>query len=290
VERLPVRTYHTISDSSSSSTTPATSSPTAPLLQHSPSRPPSTRSHPRSRTTTEDPATSSSFQPNAAPTEEEKRESGLAEWRRRYGSRQTECVICLEDYQDGVSRVMRLPCGHEFHAECMYVYDIARLTARDPLLILFRTPWLITRRRTCPICKGDVVRDLSRSYRNRHRRSGSATVPRRQSHQNADAIQDQAAETRNDRPSSSRPVPTGSSLDHLTDEYHDDLEANWADDPLEERDPRGREIPRASHDLSSSVRDLSSTVTTVIWRGVDAIRGAAGLQRRPSQDDVDRDR
>lgn len=40
---------------------------------------------------------------------------------------------------DGVSRVMKLPCGHEFHVGCI-------------------TPWLTTRRRTCPICKGDVVR------------------------------------------------------------------------------------------------------------------------------------
>jgi hypothetical protein len=125
VERLPVRTYHTISDSSSSPTaTPPTSSPAAPLLQHPPSRTPSTHSRPRSRTITEVPATSSSFQPNAATTEEEKREAGLAEWRRRYGSRQTECVVCLEEYQDGVSRVMRLPCGHEFHAECMYVHAV----------------------------------------------------------------------------------------------------------------------------------------------------------------------
>jgi hypothetical protein len=33
--------------------------------------------------------------------------------------RQKECVVCLEEYVDGVSRVMSLPCGHEFHAECM---------------------------------------------------------------------------------------------------------------------------------------------------------------------------
>jgi hypothetical protein len=118
VERLPIRTYHTISDSSPSAT-PNASSPSTPLLQHSPPRPVSPPSRPRSRTEPEEPATSSSFlQPNRTP-EEEKRESGLAAWRRRYGGRQRECVVCLEEYEDGVSQVMSLPCGHEFHADCM---------------------------------------------------------------------------------------------------------------------------------------------------------------------------
>lgn len=118
VERLPVRTYHTISDSSPSAT-PGASSPTTPLLQHTPPRPTSSLSRPQSRTESEVPATSSSFHQAHRRTEEEKRESGLAEWRRRYGGRQKECVVCLEEYVDGISRVMSLPCGHEFHADCM---------------------------------------------------------------------------------------------------------------------------------------------------------------------------
>jgi hypothetical protein len=126
VERLPVRTYHTISSDTNSGTsptsTPASSSPTTPLLQHSHSRRPISHPRPRSRTTSEVPAESSSFRQSrhlATSPEEEKREAGLAEWRRRYGGRQKECVVCLEEYVDGVSRVMSLPCGHEFHAECM---------------------------------------------------------------------------------------------------------------------------------------------------------------------------
>lgn len=123
VERLPVRTYHTIGDiSSSPSTTSEAASPTTPLLQHSPARRTSSPPHsPTSRVESQGPATSSSVQRTARDREEEKRETGLAEWRRRYGGRQKECVVCLEEYVDGVSQVMSLPCGHEFHADCMLV-------------------------------------------------------------------------------------------------------------------------------------------------------------------------
>jgi hypothetical protein len=128
VERLPVRTYHTISSEASTTSiaTPASSSPTTPLLQPSSRRVVSrshSRSRPRSRTTSEVPEGATSSSPFAEHNESlsaaEKREAGLAEWRRRYGGRQKECVVCLEEYVDGVSRVMSLPCGHEFHVECM---------------------------------------------------------------------------------------------------------------------------------------------------------------------------
>ena len=116
VERLPVRTYHTISDSSSPSATSEAATSTTPLLQ----RPSSQLTSSPSRSTPQDePATSSSVQRTTRDREEEKRETGLAEWRRRYGGRQKECVVCLEEYVDGVSQVMSLPCGHEFHVDCM---------------------------------------------------------------------------------------------------------------------------------------------------------------------------
>jgi hypothetical protein len=117
VERLPVRTYQTISESSVAAT-PSAASSTTPLLQHLSSQPASPVSRPRSTTEPEVPPTSSVEHANRD-REEEKRESGLAAWRRRYGGRQRECVVCLEEYVDGVSQVMSLPCGHEFHAECM---------------------------------------------------------------------------------------------------------------------------------------------------------------------------
>ncbi|KFA79261.1 hypothetical protein S40288_03422 [Stachybotrys chartarum IBT 40288] len=154
VDRLPVRTYHTVARSPSLSPSPTprapSPTPTTPLLQQTPIGP-----RPRSRTTTgvieSDDFTgpSSPIPTSHAPSRErarnehEKGSSGFsAEWR-KYMGRQVECVVCLEEYVDGVSKVMSLPCGHEFHVDCI-------------------TPWLTTRRRTCPICKGDVVRSLAR--------------------------------------------------------------------------------------------------------------------------------
>ncbi|OAL56536.1 hypothetical protein IQ07DRAFT_594044 [Pyrenochaeta sp. DS3sAY3a] len=266
VERLPVRTYQTISESTSSAT-PDASSPTTPLLQHSPSQ--SVTLSPREgvRPESEPPAASSSVPNRSRDREEEKRESGLAAWRRRYGGRQKECVVCLEEYVDGVSQVMSLPCGHEFHADCI-------------------TPWLVTRRRTCPICKGDVVRSLSQSYHDRLHSPSPTRSPRFLD--NADDIQAQAAETRNDSPSASRPLPIliPTSTDALP--LDEDVEANWDNDNVRQG---GRDIPETrATELSSSLRDLSSTVSTVIWRGLEAVRSSTGLQRRPPPDDVDRDR
>ncbi|KAI0886079.1 uncharacterized protein GGS22DRAFT_159836 [Annulohypoxylon maeteangense] len=151
VERLPVRTYHTVASTPSRTSrvpSPTSSSPTTPLLQsqHGPSR-----SRPRSRTITGVPSagdllqieSSLSLHRSSSRAEHEKRSTHpSSEWK-KYMGRQVECVVCLEEYVDGVSQVMSLPCGHEFHVDCI-------------------TPWLITRRRTCPICKGDVVRSLAR--------------------------------------------------------------------------------------------------------------------------------
>ncbi|CAG9940819.1 unnamed protein product [Clonostachys rosea f. rosea IK726] len=151
VDRLPVRTYHTVAASPTPSTrlpSPSSTSPSTPLLQQS-----SSQSRPRSRTTTgvlesENLIGSGSTMPaHRSPSRgrgEHEKFTGISpEWR-KYMSRQVECVVCLEEYVDGISRVMSLPCGHEFHADCI-------------------TPWLTTRRRTCPICKGDVVRSLAHS-------------------------------------------------------------------------------------------------------------------------------
>ncbi|USP82316.1 hypothetical protein yc1106_09590 [Curvularia clavata] len=254
VERLPVRTYQTISDSSSASvaTLPA-DSPTTPLLQPLPSRSRSLDSRSRSSSDSDVPGASTSIQQGPRDREQEKRESGLAAWRRRYGGRQRECVVCLEEYVDGVSQVMSLPCGHEFHADCI-------------------TPWLVTRRRTCPICKGDVVRSLS--WRHDQLQSASPTRPP-QLPTGAEGVQAQADENHDASSSSSQPVPTSRSTQN-SPHLADDVEAGWSGDDSH-RSP------------VSSLRELASSVSTVVWRGFDAVRSSTGFQRPPPED-VDRNR
>ena len=125
VERLPIRTYHTMSCTSTTSSTryasPQSSSPTSPLLQTSP-RAVTARSRPRSATASGiGDAVSASLErasANASTAQPEKGPSPTKP-RKKYVGKQVECVVCLEEYVDGESRVMSLPCGHEFHAECM---------------------------------------------------------------------------------------------------------------------------------------------------------------------------
>lgn len=141
-------------------------------------------------------------------------------------------------------------------------------------LTWFSTPWLVTRRRTCPICKGDVVRSLSHSY---HERAGSQ-LEGAHVDEDEDDIQAQAAGLRNDSPSASRPLAISS--DHVDE----DVEANWTVDGEE----HGRDIPgERSEDTGNSV---SSSAVTAIWRGFEAVGRATGIQRRPSRGELDRDR
>jgi hypothetical protein len=152
VASLPVRTYHTMMDSDDDASTPPASaarqpaptslaSPTTPLLQTAPPRP---SPRPRSRTTTAvpdssdllgvrpDPGLQAALQGSVNSATQTSRTSSRAsqvekttsssykgsQWK-KFRGRQLECVICLDEYVDGVSKVMSLPCGHEFHVDCM---------------------------------------------------------------------------------------------------------------------------------------------------------------------------
>ena len=120
VDRLPVRTYHTMSCSSTSSSSPLiaspkSSSPTSPLLQATP-RSTLPLPRPRSRTTS---GIGEAISPSLGKCSVRRSSTNHDRSTKPYSERQVECVVCLEEYVDGQSRVMSLPCGHEFHAECM---------------------------------------------------------------------------------------------------------------------------------------------------------------------------
>ena len=125
VERLPVRTYQTMPTSSTTSSTrmatPFTSSPTSPLLQ---SRSQSIQSRSRAHSKVESEGgemISMSLDKDVAQAAAKPRDRIAQAFagKKKYRGRQVECVVCLEEYVEGHSQVMSLPCGHEFHAECM---------------------------------------------------------------------------------------------------------------------------------------------------------------------------
>ncbi|KAF2757302.1 hypothetical protein EJ05DRAFT_538533 [Pseudovirgaria hyperparasitica] len=269
VERLPVRTYHTLSSSigiltpspsGSPLSSPIATSPTTPLLTSTP-RPVLTtrRSRPRARTTPETHASSSydTTRHRSRSPDSEKREAGLAEWRRRYGGRQKECVVCLEEYEDGISRVMSLPCGHEFHAECI-------------------TPWLTTRRRTCPICKGDVVRSLRRRDRNSPDPDGG-------SDNYSDADSDDARDTR--RFNMEGELVEQDEQDSVAIRRNDEPAAQL---PMRAEDLYAADLEQGAGELR---RDAGEGVVERVWRAVEVLSGSVrerGWWGR--REEADRDR
>lgn len=238
VERLPVRTYHTMSTSSSTTSlqisTPEHSSVTSPLL-HPSTHDPSCRTRPRSQTASgaiEGTLLSSSQSLRSlsrSPPSEKAKAKGTK--RKRYTGRQVECVVCLEEYVDGESRVMSLPCGHEFHADCI-------------------TPWLVNRRRTCPICKGDVVRSMARA-------NLQGADQREEGEETSDDVQTRVAQTINDEPSAAIPIPA-----RVDDSDDEDIERGQdIDDPLlaqaQERQSAWRNV---------IARSLSRLSGDTVWR------------------------
>jgi len=116
VDRLPVRTYHAVPLSPGRSPcipSQANLSPTTPLLQASECSSCTTVPEPVNLSRASDHLHASNQEPRG------KQSGGKRSQWKKYMGLQVECVICLEEYIDGISKVMSLPCGHEFHAECM---------------------------------------------------------------------------------------------------------------------------------------------------------------------------
>lgn len=232
VDQLPVRTYHTMSSASSTTSSqlpsqqasPQPSNASTPLLHSEP-----IRVRQRSQTTIGLLSTSTSPSPSPQPEK-----SIVKAKSKKYKGRQIECVVCLEEYIDGESKVMSLPCGHEFHAECI-------------------TPWLVNRRRTCPICKGDVVRSLQRASRTGTLADEDGRIP---GEETSDDVQDRVVSTVPEEQSLAIPIPR----QEVTVLLDEDVERGDHDDDIHEP-AAGSSRPSAAARwrgiLSQSVSGLS---------------------------------
>lgn len=124
--------------------------------------------------------------------------------------------------------------------------------------MVFSTPWLTTRRRTCPICKGDVVRSMA------HASSNVNTPAPPDGYSSSDDVQVQAAQTTNDSPTAAIPIPPSNDL-----ERGEDMAATLVNDQ-----PESSYAPRSG------------------WRGLAGMSLSAftGRGERSERKEDDRDR
>ena len=126
VEQLPVRIYRVLSGRSSPTRAgtqrPDSCSERSPLLSGNGDRSTDSQNNSNSRRNSpqERTATSTYGSLESTPSSEEKSDPPVPSSNQRTHSPiPVECSVCLEEYVDGVSKIMSLPCGHEFHADCM---------------------------------------------------------------------------------------------------------------------------------------------------------------------------
>ncbi|KAG2210053.1 hypothetical protein INT47_003489 [Mucor saturninus] len=74
------------------------------------------------------------------------------------------CVICLDEFALG-EQIRKLPCGHEYHCEC-----IGKFTHNDTYehtihltFVISSDPWLTIKSASCPLCKHDCSLDVPKA-------------------------------------------------------------------------------------------------------------------------------
>jgi hypothetical protein len=89
------------------------------------------------------------------------------------------CVICLDEFSAG-EKVRGLPCGHEYHCECigkLLSLGYKPLSCTDNKITLV-DPWLTIKSASCPLCKHDCTIHVDKSETQSCDQDDAATATR----------------------------------------------------------------------------------------------------------------